>query len=439
MANEQNQLPQTLDTDIPAAPATAEDGGLSVSEGPQSPPASEPVAQDTTEDGVPQKWQDDKRAAIFAAARERRKAEQIGTFNGDMSDPQSQFGQYGQPNDPTAQGEEDTGEPAAPPAAPQAQAQPAQRPINGNDPDLLSRRVRTVVNGVETEISVEEAIRNYQQAEAAGQYLTQAKQILQQTKEFQRNAADPRRFAGDASEQTGQEFTEPEYVPNSMRDDTSRAKTFDAQALAEKIQLGRPEEVMEALEAIVSSKLSNANPAADYNRVLTVLEDQNAQQAIQTFAAANPEIHDPMLQDIATKFIHRGMAEDLLKSGMSMEELRQKAVTPDALKELHKHARIQRLPSVRSTEQLLTASFKAAQDWRRGTNQPGAPSQQQSRQPNQVVPSMQQRIARKEDLQQQPAARRLAPALTQPSSPKSVDDARTSAIRKMREQRGLAV
>jgi hypothetical protein len=133
------------------------------------------------------------------------------------------------------------------------------------------------------------------------------------------------------------------------------------------------------------------------------------------------------------------MAEDLLKSGMSMEELRQKAVTPDALKELHKHARIQRLPSVRSTEQLLTASFKAAQDWRRGTNQPGAPSQQQSRQPNQVVPSMQQRIARKENLQQQPAARRLAPALTQPSSPKSVDDARTSAIRKMREQRGLAV
>ena len=436
MANEQNQLPPTPESnDIEAATPTAEDGGLSVSEANSPQPAPAAASKDSDEQsGEPQMWQDDKRAAIFAQARARRASQQIGTFNGDMSDPKVQFGQYGEQAD---DGEAPVDAPPAVAPQPQAQQPQQARPLNGNDPSILGQRIRAVVNGVETEITVEEAARAYQKTQAADQYLSEARQTLQEVKALQRQAQT--RSADGITEPRGQEFTDPEDVPNSMRRDTSGTQQFNAQELIEKIQLGTPGEAAEALEQFVASKMTNANPQADYNRVLTVLEDQSAERAIQAFAAANPEIRDPMFQDIATKFIHRGMAEDLLNSGMSMEELRAQAVSPEALTRIHKQARIARLPSVRSTEQLLTAGYKAAQQWRSGGQQQHQPQQRQLNQPGQQSQQMQQRVERKDVLQNQPAARRLAPALTSQSQQKSVDQSRKDAIANMRRGRGLAV
>lgn len=429
MATEQNQLTPTPDganlpSDIPADAPTAEDGGLSVSEEPAS-PAAQPSAkkdEDEVSPGTPQHWRDEKREAIFAQARANRQAqaEQQTPFAIDAGMPHVGDDEEAPIDAPAVQ-------------PPQQQQPPQQRPLNGNDPALLNQRIRTVVNGVETEITVEDAVRNYQKAQAADQYLNEARQTLQEVKQLQRQAQT--RPADGNHQPQGQEFTEPEYVPSSVRRNTSEPQQFNASELIEKIQLGTPGEAAEALEQFVASKMTNANPQADYQRVLTVLEDQSAERAVQAFAAANPEIHDPMFQDVATKFIHRGMVDDLLKAGMSLDDLRAQATSPEALTRIHKQARISRLPSVRSTEQLLNAGYQAAKDWRSGGNQ-----QQQQRQPNPApAQQMQQRVERKDALQHQPAARRLAPAITQQPQAKSVDASRSDAIARMREGRRQTV
>jgi hypothetical protein len=437
MASEQNQLTQTPDTinapDIPADAVTADDGGLSVSDdtsGQQ--PAQKRTAEEPETGEGPKQWQDEKRAAIFESARARRAASQSGEFTGNVNDPNALFGinaaQDGEeeaPIDAPSQIQQ-------PAAAPQPSQVPPARPLNGNDPNILNARIRTVINGVEQEITVEEAARAYQKGQAADQYLAEARNTLQQVKEFQRQV-QTRPAAGVTPENTGPEFSTPEDVPNHLRGDTSRGQAFNAQDLIEKIQLGSPQEAASALESFIASKTVNANPATDYNRVLTVLEDQNAETAIRSFAAGKDDLNDPLFQDVTTKQIHRLMAEDLLATGMSMDELRQSATTPEALKQLHKQARISRLPNVRSTATLLEAGYQAAKAWRTGS-QP-----QQQPQANQPAVQMQPRMERKEALQQQPAARRLSPAVNPQAKTPNVDQSRSAAVQRMRQARGQSV
>jgi hypothetical protein len=426
MEFEQNQLPTSKPVDIPAEQPTFDDGGQNA---PMPTPAPPPAAQQQEEDPDRESavWKDDKRAAIFARAKESR-AQDAEPFSGDPNDPAAR---YGTDVDTSDMGdlEIEALRRRQEFLAEQGQQQ-APKPLNGMDPALLSQAVRVKVDGEEHEVSIEELTRNYQIGLAADKRLEQAKALLQATQQFQRNQPQPGQYA---------EYSEPQEQDDAARhpDDvhdhghTSRRKT-DFKDLVEKIQLGTPDEALEALDTFVSAAVNKQAPVDETTRVLTALEDHNSTQAVRAFGEKNPQlVNNPALQAEATQHIYRGMAEDLLRAGYTVDQLREVAPDPRSLTQLHKEARISRLKGVRPVSDLLSAGYQGAINNLRSIFDQAAPAVA----PNQA-PTLSQRQQRKESLQPQPAARRLSPGLTAPSQSRSIDQSRQAAVQRMRQSRG---
>lgn len=422
--------------DLPVDGPTYEDGNI-----PSPPPAAPPpqqTRQDEPEDRPePQPWKDDKRLEIFSRAREKRQ-EETQPFSGDPNDPNALYGTNTDQSDlgelekeALRRRQEHLGQ-----VAQQPPQQQQGKPLNGLDPQLLQQRATIIVDGEQREITVEEALRNYQIEEAAKRRLEQAKALLQQTQEFQRfQQPQPGMQTAEYNEPSGQDDSATNRDGYEQERPTSR-NTANVKELVEKIQLGTPDEAAQALEEFVSSAVNRTPPVDETTRVLTALEDHNAKQAVLSFAEKNPQIAtDPVVQAEATRHIHRGMAEDLLRAGYSVAQLEQLAPTPQQLTQLHKQARINGVRGVRQVSELVDAGYQGALQRLRtlvGATAPqGAP-------PNQAQ-GMSQRMQRKESLQPQPAARRLAPAMTATSQAKTQDQSRASAVARMRQARGQPV
>lgn len=432
MVIEANQL-RTPD-DIPAEAATPDDGGSN--QPGYTPPAPQPQPQNAPEErNEPQAWTDDKRNAIFARAKEKRQAE-TEPFSGDPNDPNAL---YGSNTDQSDMGElekealrrrqEHLGQITN---LDQQQGQQPGKPLNGIDPTILAATVPIVVDGEQRLVTVEEALRNYQIEEAAKRRLEQAKSLLQHSQQFQRQQQPQ-------PGQQGAEYTEPSGQDDSTGnpDDeqglgyTSR-RPANAKDLVEKIQLGSTDEALEALDEFISSAVNRAPPVDETTRVLTALEDVNAQKAIRAFAEKNPQVAtNPVLQAEVSRVSYRLMAEDLLRAGYTMDQLRQAAPDAQHLTQLHKQARIQGVKGVRRVDELVDAAYHGAINEMRTlvdtAARPAAPNQ---------APAMQQRQQRKEGLPPQPAARRLSPAFAAPSQNRSQDQSRSAAVMKMRQARG---
>ena len=427
MATEQNQLPTPKDQ----APdsGTADDGGgnLPVVDTPAPAASAAPAAEPPAEPAKPTEWRDTAREQIFARAKEKRAAETV-EFSGDITDPAVL---YGSNTDQDDMGELEKEalrrrQAAAQPAADQ-EPQPAARTLNDLPPEVLAQKFITKVDGRDIEVTAEDLIRNFQKNSAADQRLATAQQILRQAQEFQRSHQD----AG-LPENPGQDDRQDAGDTRPHARDTS-AHDVDVTALAEKIQLGSHEEVIDALETFIATAQQRHVPVDDSLRVLTVLEDQNAKQTIARFAEANPLIADPVVQSTATRMIHREMALDLLAAGYSNDDLRAQADTPEKLTHLHKMARINKVRNVRNVEQITAAGYHGALNHLRGIvgqASAGAPHQ---------VATMQQRQERKDSLQVQPAARRLTPTPPQAQQPRTQDQSRANAVARMRQARGQAV
>ncbi|MEN6302260.1 MAG: hypothetical protein ABFD96_06005 [Armatimonadia bacterium] len=440
MATEANQ-PQTPDLppDLPVESVTSDDGGNTQPSytPPQTPPAKQEQAEERQE---AQPWKDERRAEIFARAREKRQAE-TEPFSGDPNDPAALYGTQVEQDDlgdlekAALQRRKDyLAEMAGQqPEGQQQQQQPARKTLNGLDPELLARTATIIVDGQPREITVEEALRNYQIEEAAKRRLEDAKALLRHTSEFQR-VQQPQ----PGSQRT--EDTEPSEQDNPASDqgdmDQGRGNTVrrpaNAGELIEKIQLGSRDEAIEAIEEFISAAVNRPPPVDETTRVLTALEDANAEKAIRAFAEQNPQIAThPAVQSVATMEIHKGMAEDLLRAGYSMDDLRQAAPNAQALAQLHKQARIKGLKGVRSVTDLVSAGYQGAISNLRSLVDQAAP-----RNPANPPANMQQRQQRKETLQPQPAARRLSPAMTAPSKPRTEQQSRSDAVARMRQSRG---
>ncbi|HNX05009.1 MAG TPA: hypothetical protein PKI32_05880 [Opitutales bacterium] len=416
---------QPLTPDLPPEGPINEDGNFSQGAPDFSQqPAARTVQEDAADRAPAQQWTDDKRSEIFQRARERR-LEQTEPFSGDPNDPNAL---YGSQNDHSELGELEQEALRRQQEALMGQQAP-RRPLNNLDPQLLAQTVPIIVDGEQREVTVEEALRDYQINRAADKRLEQAKMLLAQTAEFQRLNARPA-AAAEYNEPTGQDDSS--SAQGDYEDDgyTSR-RPGNAKELVEKIQLGTPEEAQQALEDFISQAVNREAPVDDTTRVLTALEDANSKQAVLQFAQANPQINNPVVQAEATREIQRNMALDLLQAGYTVEQLRELAPSATHLTNLHKQARIQRLPGVRRVEDLMVAGYHGAMSNLRQlvTEQPQQQGQYQGA-------SMQQRQQRKDALQTQPTARRLSPSLAPPSQSRSQDQSRSAAVMNMRKARG---
>ena len=433
MLPEQNQLPTP--NDLPADAPTHDDGGYQQQNYTPPQPEAAPRSQQEGDQGdeAPQ-WKDDKRNEIFSRAREKRAAE-TQAFSGDPNDPNAL---YGAEVDQSEMGELEQEalrrrqEHLAQVTGQQPPPQQQQRkPLNGLDPQFLATPVPIIVDGQQREVPMEELVRNYQIDQAAQRRLEQAKALLAQTQEFQRLQPQPGQHA-ENDETTGQDDSTGDQDDFDRKLGHTSGKRGNVKELIEKIQLGSPDEAAQALEDFVTSAVNRDPPVDEQTRVLTALEDHNAKQAVIAFAQANPQIaNNPVLQQEATKVIHRGMAEDLLRAGYSMEELRSLAPTPQHLTQLHKQARISGVRGVRRVSDLISVGYQGAIQNLRALVDQTAPALA----PNQA-PSMAQRQQRKDALQPQPAARRLSPSLNAPTQSRTVDQSRSAAVARIKQQRG---
>lgn len=431
MPPEQNQLPTPDLADFEARATTADDGGNTAPVTFEQPaaPAAEPPKE---ERGEPQQWKDDKRGEIFARAREKRAAETT-PFSGDANDPDALYGSDVNQDDmgeleleALRRRKEHLREVAGQPP----QQQP-RKPLNGLDPQLLSKPVPVIVDGQQQEVSMEDLIRDYQINRAADRRLEMAKALLQQTQEFQRTRPTPG-LDDENGEQSGQDLSTDDQDDFDRELGHTSRRPGNVKDLVEKIQLGSPDEAAQALEDFISSAVNREAPVDETTRVQMALEDINTKQAVAKFAQANPQIaNNQLLTMEATKVIHRGMAEDLLAAGYSMEQLRQLAPSPQHLTQLHKNARVNGVRGVRPVSDLISAGYHGAINNLRALVEQTTGAQPQNRAVN-----MEQRQQRKEGLQPQPVARRLSPSLSGAEAPKTQDQSRQAAFARIRQARG---
>jgi hypothetical protein len=287
-------------------------------------------------------------------------------------------------------------------------------------------RQPVIVDGREMLVPVSDTIRSYQTQAAADARLAQAKAILEQARNIQQQAAQP-------PQQT--EFRQEAHSERSNAP-TSRQLPDNAAELAEKIQMGSPEEVIAALQQLTDSASRRESGLDDTTRVLSVLEDQKARETVDTFAQANPELTtDPLFQTITASFIEQEQLRDLHAAGYTVDQVKTALAKPNGLAELHRYARAQRFPGVRGVDKLLTAAHQQAVQWRTG-----APAQQQTTRqiaaPAHTSPAT--REQRKEMLQSQPLARRMSPQATAAQQqPRSQEASRQAGFDQIRAARGL--
>lgn len=418
--------------DIPADAVTIDDGAGEIIAPAQATPAAQ---QDEAPEKIEMRFApDDRRAAIYASASARRKAE-TQTFSGDMNDPDLLFG---------VDADTSTMSPLMREAhdkrmenlrnlagQPQQQEQPAQQrpaadvrpPLNGMAPERLAEMVPVIVDGREMLVPLSDMIRSHQTQAAADQRLAQAKAILEQARAYQQQPPAQTEIRQEA----------PSERSNAH---TSRQLPENAADLAEKIQMGSPEEVFSALQQLTDSASRRESGLDDTTRVLSVLEDQKAREAVESFAQANPDlVTDQLFQTVTASFIEQEQLRDLHAAGYTVDQVKNALTRPNGLAELHKYARAQRFTGVRSVDKLLTSAHQQAVQWRGG-----APAQQQTnRQPGvPVYTSPATREQRKEMLQSQPLARRMSPqaASAQPQ-PRSQEASRQAGFDQIRAARGL--
>jgi hypothetical protein len=198
----------------------------------------------------------------------------------------------------------------------------------------------------------------------------------------------------------------------------------------EKMQFGTPDEGAAAFRSAVQQLMQSHAPQADPSETVMVrLEDRKAMDEIRRYAEANPDVADPVMQQIIGPISSRLMAEDLMQH-IPFEELRVRVRNFDDLKNLHVRARAANAEGIHSAAQILAEAHQRAKDWRSG------------REPRQGYvppqPGQDTRSQRKEALTTQPAMRRQAPTLPNQQQ-RSQEQSRSDAVMKMRAARGQAV
>jgi len=451
---EQHQLPTPKQPPAEIeADAPTYDTGNNVGDESNLRPAVNKIEVETTSEGEtskPEDWKDEKRNAIFARNKKSR-AEQMQDFSGDPNDPDARYGkvdqsdlgdlerealerrkqyqreQFGQQDEPPQQPQQPQQQTAAP-----ASANPALD-LNSLPPELRNMEFNLRIDGRNEPITLDSLLRDAQISRATSKRYDLVKQMLAQVQEMHR-LAQP---AAGAPEARGQQPRGDNPFDGPDGGDTSHQQNRpDVKALVEKIQLGSVDEAAEALTTFLENSQRSQPQVDDTTRVLSVLEDRNAEEAIVKFAEKHPEIADPDLQSLMTRNLILIQGNDLENAGYDQEWLRQNIRSVDELKQFHKMLRARRVPGIRSTGECLEIALNAAKQkasaWA-GTPAAPAPAPRQQGTP----PSgMAARLERKAALPAQPAQRRAAPPPANQN--KTVEQSRSRAVAEMQKRRGQA-
>jgi len=176
----------------------------------------------------------------------------------------------------------------------EVQAQLEDEPQLLEHPDKV--RVKVKVDGVESEVTVAEAIRNYQKQVAADRRLAEANQILAQARALPPAKVDNTQGDDDTAQQPD---------PNG---DGLSAKTFIASLFE-----GDEEKAIAALQKFVGEGRSKS-PTLDLDQIADQLTPVLRQRlvdasALEKFQDANPDLaDDPYLTDLTNRHIEEAMA-----------------------------------------------------------------------------------------------------------------------------------
>lgn len=182
----------------------------------------------------------------------------------------------------------------------QLDAQLADEPVLIEDPTRA--RVKVKVDGEEMEVSLSEAIKNYQKQVAADRRLAEANRILAEAKSrpLPPVQVDEQPGGADTANQ-----------PDPQGDGKVSAKEFIASLFE-----GDEEKAAAALEKVLGSTgrtSNNSGPTLDPEALAAQLTPQIRQQlkdesALEQFTAANADLaEDPYLTDLTNRFIEEEM------------------------------------------------------------------------------------------------------------------------------------
>jgi hypothetical protein len=304
---------------------------------------------------------DDIRSNIAARFR-RAEPEDERPFNGNINDPENQYGEVGREPAVDDDDEIDTPEEIA---ALTGQDPPARAPQRQDQPRMITRKVR----GKDVTLSEDEWLDRAAQVTAADSYLAEAREMLAAAKEIKAGTSPDRQHPD------GPDRAQTDGLDNDPEADAQHPEpTF--RDVVEQIQYGDPDAAAEALEKLVDKRAGKKASEGALNRAYNQ-DLARSQKALKTFREANPELDS---DEIAAIAIERGMyrlyREDIVKLGIDEAQL---PTIPAQLANWHRFYRINGY-EVSDTPTLLNKSKEQFLKWRGGQQAPSKGQQQQSRQ-----------------------------------------------------------
>lgn len=377
---------------------------------------------------IPRSPQDDMRSQISARFR-RAEPEDERPFNGDMSDTENLYGEFGA--EPSDDDEELTDEELDQIAAdrealglpPQdnRKAKPAAQQQQQDQPRMITRKIR----GKDVTLSEDEWLERAAQVTAADSYLEEARQVLEQAKEIKagRASQDDDQHPDRRSQAHAQDGLDQDAVEGAQHPELSFKDVI------QEIQYGDPDEAAAKLEKLVDQRSKKTATATVTEGALQRTYDQDlakSQRQLKEFADANPDLAaDERSAMLIEQGMYKGYREDILALGIDASKI---PTNPKDLANWHRFYRINGY-EVRQTKDLLESSKADLVKWRGGERpqQQPKPSRQQPRiQVN--VDRDQRRMAIPVQPQRAVAPRRDAPAPAQTN--------RSDVVAGMRRARG---
>lgn len=383
-------------SDPPAVPPPA--GGEGGGEQPE-PERSKPINMSPS---------DEMRANI--ARRFRRDDDGRVPFNGDLNNPEMQYGKFGRPPEETP---------------PQTQQVPGEPQESKPQPRMITQKVR----GVDITKSEEEWLADAAKVNAADAYLDEGRRLLENAKSLnrdtrERDPAAPHRPEARSNTQDGLSAPDAGASPQHPED--------ELEAAIEEVRYGTDSK--EAANKLRTVLVKEADQAADARQIQRLVGQDGAKSAaaLNAFSESNPDIaNDEIACSIMEQQLYQIQRDELIKAGVDESQLPKDNRT---LSQWHQFQRIHGSP-VSSQEQLLEKAKERLNEWRGGSRQPQPDPRKASTAPRLEVNV--DRNTRRMQLPNQPT--RSAAPPPKPQSQPSTQADRSSIIANMRKQRGQIV
>lgn len=336
-------------------------------------------------------------------------------FNGDINDPEMNYGRFGaQPDADPAPGPSAVGQ--------RTDIEPEPAPVT---PAPAPKTYKLKIRGLDVEMSEDEVLRRAAMTTAADTYLDEAREILDAAKGIRKNQAA--RAGQDPQHPEGQTAPQDDGLNPDATDQGQHPDPFEQ--VIEDIQFGEPKEAAKRLREVLTAESDKSADKRQQQRIVNN-ELAKSQKALQAFASSNPDIaNDPAATAVMLENIYGIYREDLIKTGIDASKLPK---DPTELANWHTFSRTR--GEATPIEQVFDKAKARYQAWRGGSK--ASPSQQPARAAPRVDVNV-DRTQRREAIPNQPT-RSMAPrqdaARQAPAEPN-----RSSIIMGMRKSRGQVV